>query len=224
MTDSRKLLKEYVSNRSEPAFRELVQRYVNLVYSVALRLANGDTCLAEDVTQTVFGDLAAMAPKLSEQVLLGGWLHQHARFVATKILRAERRRRVRERQAAEMNVQPDHTRANLAAMAPILDEAIGQLSTPDRAAIILRYFEQHDLRSVGQALGTTEDAAQKRLTRALEKLHSILKHRGVSLSGVTLSAALGAEAVTAAPAGLAASVATAALAGGASPGSGHNSR
>jgi len=213
MTDSRELLKEYVRSRSELAFRELVERYVNLVYSVALRLANGDTHFAEDVTQTVFGDLAVMAPKLSEQVLLGGWLHQHTRFITTKILRAERRRRVRERQAVEMSSQPDHTRANLAGIAPILDEAIGQLSTPDRAAIILRYFEQHDLRSVGEALGTTEDAAQKRLTRALEKLHAILTHRGVSLSGAALGAALGTEDVTAAPAGLAASVATAALAG-----------
>jgi hypothetical protein len=64
MTESRKLLKEYVSSRSEAAFRELAERYVNLVYSVALRLAGGDTHLAEDVTQTVFADLAVMASKL----------------------------------------------------------------------------------------------------------------------------------------------------------------
>jgi len=56
----------------------------------------------------------------------------------------------------------------------------------DRAAILLRYFEQLDLRSVGEALGTNEDAAQKRVTRALEKLHTLLKRQGVTLSAATL--------------------------------------
>ena len=48
---------------------------------------NGDTHLAEDVTQTVFADLAKLAPTLSSDVMLGGWLHRHACFVAGKILR-----------------------------------------------------------------------------------------------------------------------------------------
>ena len=218
MSESRKLLKEYVNSRSEPAFRELVERYVNLVHSVALRLAGGDTHLAEDVTQIVFADLAAMAAKLQEEVLLGGWLHQHTCFVTNRTLRTERRRRIRERQAAEMNSQQDHTEANLARIAPILDEAIGRLGTSDRTAIILRYFEHYDLRSVGEALGTTEDAAQKRLSRALEKLHVLLKHRGATLSAAALGTALATEAVTAAPAGLAGSVAAAALANAAAGG------
>jgi RNA polymerase sigma factor (sigma-70 family) len=212
MSESRELLNEYASSRSEPAFRELVERYVNLVHSVALRLAGGDTHLAEDVTQIVFADLAAMAPKLPERVLLGGWLHQHTCFVTKRTLRTERRRRIRERQAAEMNAQQDHTEANLARIAPILDEGIGRLGTSDRTAIILHYFEQYDLRSVGEALGTTEDAAQKRLSRALEKLHALLKHRGATLSAAALGTALATEAVTAAPAGLAGSVVGAALA------------
>ena len=212
MSESRKLLKEYVSSRSEPAFRELVERYVNLVHSVASRLAGGDSHLAEDVTQIVFADLAATAPKLPERVLLGGWLHQHTCFITNRTLRTERRRRIRERQAAEMNSQQDHTEANLSRIAPILDEAIGRLGTSDRTAIILRYFEQCDLRSVGEALGTTEDAAQKRVDRALEKLHALLKHRGATLSAVALGTALATEAVSAAPAGLAGSVVGAALA------------
>jgi RNA polymerase sigma factor (sigma-70 family) len=218
MSESGKLLKEYASSRSEAAFRELVERYVNLVHSVALRLAGGDSHLAEDVTQIVFADLAAMAPKLPEEVLLGGWLHQHTCFVTNRTLRTERRRRIRERQAVEMNSQQDHTEANLARIAPILDEAIGQLGTSDRTAIILRYFEQYDLRSVGEALGTTEDGAQKRVSRALEKLHVLLKHRSATLSAVALGTALATEAVTAAPAGLAGSVAGIALANAAAAG------
>ncbi len=215
MTDSGKLLAEYVSRHSEPAFRELVERYVGLVYSVALRLVHGDTHLAEDVTQTVFADLAGMARNLSEKVLLGGWLHQHTCFIANKTMRAARRRQAREREAAQMNLEQDHTEANLARIADSLDEAISQLGKEDRTAIILRYFEQYDLRSLGQVLGTTEGAAQKRVSRALEKLRALLTRRGVTISVAALGTALASETLTAAPAGLAASVAGTALAAGA---------
>lgn len=212
MTDSQKLLAEYAETRSETAFRELVTRYLDLVYSAAVRLMDGDTHRAEDVTQTVFADLARMARALSSDVMLGGWLHRRACHVAATIRRGERRRQSRERQAVEMNALPDHSQTNLARIAPILDEAINQLGADDRTAILLRFFEQRDFRAIGRALGSNEDAAQKRVTRALEKLHSLLKHRGAAFSAAALGTALATEAVIAAPAGLAASITTAALA------------
>jgi len=185
MTDTRQLLADYVASGSETAFRELVAGYVDLVYSAAIRLVNGDTHLAEDVTQTVFADLAKMARTLSGDVMLGGWLHRHTCFVASKVLRTERRRQERERQAVEMNSLEDHSPENLASLAPVLDEAVNQLSAEDRAAILLRFFEQQDFRSVGAALGSNEEAARKRVDRALDKLHSLLKVRGITLSGTT---------------------------------------
>ncbi len=212
MTDSQKLLTEYVETGSEPAFRELVTRYLDLVYSAAVRLVDGDTHRAEDVVQTVFADLARMARTLSSEVMLGGWLHRHTCHVAATILRSERRRQSRENQAAEMNALQDHSESNLAQVAPILDEAINHLGQDDRTAILLRFFEQRDFRAIGRALGTNEDAAQKRVTRALEKLHSLLKHRGGAFSAVTLGTALATEAVTAAPAGLAVGISSAAMA------------
>lgn len=218
MTDSQQLLAEYVQTGSETAFRELVTRYVDLVYSAAVRLVNGDTHLAEDVTQTVFADLAQMARTLSREVMLGGWLHRHTCFVASKTMRGERRRQARERQAVEMNATEDHSPANLALIAPILDEAIDQLGPEDRTAILLRFFEQHDFRSVGAALGSNEDAARKRVDRALEKLESLLKGRGVVLSATALATTLATQAVAAAPAGLAITISSAALAGAATGG------
>src|SRR5215472_13594674 len=103
MRDSRTLLAEYVGEGSETAFRGLVDSYVGLVYSTALRLVDGDTHRAKDVTQTVFTDLAHKARSLPKSVMLGGWLHRNTCFVASKLLRGERRRLFRERQAAEMN-------------------------------------------------------------------------------------------------------------------------
>jgi DNA-directed RNA polymerase specialized sigma24 family protein len=124
MTDGEQCLADYVQTGSETAFRELVERYVNLVHSAALRLVNGDSHLAEDVTQGVFADLARMAGRLSPNVMLGGWLHRHACFVANNTMRRERRRQFRERSVVEMNSIEDHSQANLALIAPVLDEAI----------------------------------------------------------------------------------------------------
>lgn len=212
MIEARTLLAEYVRNGSETAFRELVTRFINLVYSTALRLVGADTHFAEDVAQTVFVHLARKAHTLSDDAALGGWLHRDTCHVAATLMRGERRRQSRERQAVEMNALQDHSEANLAQVTPFLDEAIDQLGAEDRLAILLRFFEQSDLRSIGQALGTSENAAQKRVSRALDELRVLLKHRGVSLSAAALGTALATQAVSAVPAGLAISIAGTALA------------
>src|SRR5438093_4974580 len=169
MTDSQKLLAEYVQSGSEAAFRELVIRYVDLVYSTALRLVEGDTHRAEDVAQAVFVDLTRKARTLSNDVMLGGWLHRHTCFVVANTMRGERRRRSRERQAVEMNALQTNAGAVFSLVTPILDKAINELGEEDRKAVLLRFFEQHDFRSLGQALGSTEDAARMRVARALDK-------------------------------------------------------
>lgn len=218
MTESQRLLAEYARNGSEAAFRELVARYIDLIYSAAVRLVDGDRHRAQDVTQTVFVDLARMARTLSSEVLLGGWLHRHTCFVASKMMRSERRRQSRERRAMEMNTLQNEHETSLARIAPILDEAINQLGTQDRAAILLRFFEQRDLRSVGGVMGTSENTARMRVARALDKLHSLLKRRGVTFSAAALGTVLASDAVAAAPAGLAVSISVTALAGAAAGG------
>ena len=211
MTDAQNLLAQYASEGSESAFRELVARYVDFVYSTALRLVGGDAHWAQDVTQVVFIDLAKNGRVLSPRVMLGGWLHQHTFHVAMKSIRSERRRQTREREAMEMNDKTSDV--HWQNIAPILDEAITQLGKADRTAILLRFFEQRDFRAVAEAIGGSEDAARMRVNRALEKLHGLLLRRGVALSAVTLATALTTKTLIAAPIGLAASVSTTALAG-----------
>jgi len=207
MTESQKLLANYARTGSEECFTELLRRYTDLVYSAAVRLLNGDAHLAKDVTQTVFIDFAKKARNLPRETTIGGWLHHHTVFVAATTLRGERRRQFREKQAVEMNALQDHTEANLAQVSPVLDEAICELNSEDRTAVMLRFFEQLDFRSMGQVLDSTEEAARKRVARALEKLQLSLKRRGVTVSAAALGTALASEAVTSAPAGLAASLA-----------------
>jgi RNA polymerase sigma factor (sigma-70 family) len=213
MNESRKLLADFAERGSETAFRDLVNRYINLVHSTALRLVNGDSHLAEDISQTVFLNLARQAATLSDEVMIGGWLHRNTCFVAVNIMRSERRRQDRERKAVEMNAIEDHSAANFANAAPFLDEAINELGPEDRTAILLRFFEQMEFRAVAEMMGSTDDAARMRVNRALDKLHSMLTQRGVTLSAAALGTALAVETVKAAPAGLAASVSAAALGG-----------
>lgn len=215
MTDTAQLLRQYVEHGSEPAFRELVERHLGLVYSTALRMVGGDAHLAQDIAQTVFTQFARKAASLPPDIVLGGWLHRHTCFVAATAIRTERRRQARERQAAEMNAVNDSPEPGWEEVAPILDEALQGLDLSDRDALVLRYFERRDLRSIGAALGVSEDAAQKRVARALEKLRLFLTKRGVTLSVTTLAALLSGQAVGATPTGLAATVTGAALAGAA---------
>ncbi len=212
LPDNRALLADYLGG-SESAFRDLVARYVDLVFSTACRVVDGNRTLAEDVTQTVFIDLARLAKTLSPKVMLGGWLHQHTCFVGAKALRSERRRLRRERQAAEMSALENEPQGRFADAVPVLDEAINRLQPEDRAVILLRFFEGCDFRTVGQAVGASEDAARMRVNRALTKLHKLLSQKGVALTLTALGAGLATEAVTAAPPGIKAKVLAAAVSG-----------
>ena len=210
MTDDAQLLQEYAEG-SETAFRELVAKYINLVYSAALRhLEDGHQ--AEDVVQTVFTHLAQKAQALPKEVVLGGWLYRHTCFVAAQAVRTERRRQARERLSLEMNAANDYAEPDWEQLSPFLDEAMQHLGMRDRDALVLRYFEGRDLRRVGASLGVTEEAARKRVARALDKLRSFFARRGVTLSAATLATLLAGHAVIAAPAGLAAAASGVALA------------
>jgi RNA polymerase sigma factor (sigma-70 family) len=215
---SSELLNEYHETGSELAFRELVERYIGLVYSAALRLLDGDTHLAEDVAQSVFIDLSQKAGSLGKDVALGGWLHRRTFNIAAPLLRSNRRRQAREKAAMENDTMQNCPSDELAHLAPVLDEAINALPTEERTTVVMRFFEQQSFRSIGVALGISDDAAQKRVTRALERLHVLLRQRGVTLAVPAVAAALAADSLTAAPAGLAASITGGVLGGSISSG------
>jgi RNA polymerase sigma factor (sigma-70 family) len=213
MTETQQLLADYVKRGSESAFRELVLRYTDLVYSVALRATCGNSQLAEDIGQTVFSDLSRKAATLSPKTMLGGWLHRHTCFVAATVMRAERRRQKRECHVAQMNAIENHGEDHLARVAPVLDDAINQLDSEDRTAILMRYFEERNLHSIAEAIGTTDNTARMRVARALGKLERLLRQRGVTISASALGTVLAGNAVTAAPIGLALSFSSTALIG-----------
>jgi RNA polymerase sigma factor (sigma-70 family) len=207
------LLRDYVASKSEPAFRTLVERHVNMVYATALRQVQ-DAHLAEEATQAVFIALARKARSLSPKTILAGWLFRAAQFAGAKARRSEARRKHWEYEAAQMEpiegLESDGESA-WDQIAPFLNDALNQLKEADRAAVILRFFESKSIAQIGSALGTSESATKMRIARALEQLRGIFHSRGIALPIALLSAALGTQATNAAPAGLAASIATSAL-------------
>ena len=94
---------------------------------------------------------------------------------------------------------------------PLLDEAMQSLDDADRTAILLQFFEHKSLREVGQVLGASEDAAQKRVNRAVERLRDFFSKRKVTVGASGLAALVSANAIQAAPAALAGTVATGAV-------------
>jgi RNA polymerase sigma factor (sigma-70 family) len=208
------LLRAYAERRSEAAFAELVRRHIDLVHSAALRMLN-DSHLAKDVTQGVFVALAKDAGKLADHPVLSGWLHRTARNIASNTIRTEVRRRTREQEAAAMH-EPFETDASWEEIAPHLDAALADLNEPDRDVVLLRYFENKPAQEMAAILGISAEAAQKRVSRAVDKLRGNFAKRGITAGTAGLSSIISANAVQAAPAGLAAAVSTAAFSGVAS--------
>jgi RNA polymerase sigma factor (sigma-70 family) len=202
------LLRDYQQTRSDDAFAELVRRHLNLVYSAALRQVRSPQ-LAEEVAQSTFTDLACNAHRLAPDTILTAWLYQVSQRTAIDVVRRESRRQLREQIATEMN-RMNATDADWKHIEPLLDEAMLALDDTDRAAVLLRYFENQSLREVGAALGTSDDAAQKRVSRALERLREFFAKRGVTVGATGIAVVISANAVQAAPTGLAVTIATAA--------------
>jgi RNA polymerase sigma factor (sigma-70 family) len=209
--DDMDLVRDYAARQSESAFATLVSRHANLVYSAALRQTR-DPQLAEEVAQAVFIILARKAGSLHADTVLSGWLYLTACHVSASALKRERRRQHRE-QEAYMQSNLNEADANWDQLSPLLDEAMLRLGATDRDALVLRYFQNKTLPEVGAALGLEERAAQKRVTRAVEKLRKIFIKQGVTLTVTAITGAVSANSIQAAPAGLAAIISAAAFSG-----------
>jgi RNA polymerase sigma factor (sigma-70 family) len=208
------LLDRFAREGSQEAFTALVKTHVNLVYTAALRQVRAPD-LAEEVSQSVFISLARHAGRLAPDTILTAWLYQVTRNAAIDIIRREAARQAREQIAFQMSAQNDSPSTSWMDIEPHLDEAMDSLEAADRTALLLRYFENKSLREVGEALGASEDAAQKRVTRALDRLRDYFGKRKLSIGASALAALLSANAIQAAPVALALTIASASAGGAA---------
>jgi RNA polymerase sigma factor (sigma-70 family) len=206
------LLRAYVEQGAEDAFTELVNRHINLVYSAAMRQIR-DPHIAAEITQSVFIILARKTATIRPGTILAGWLLRTTRYTAANARRREHHRHESEQTAMEQ-LYPTETEAAWKELRPLLDDAMVGLGAKDRDAVALRFFEQKSFKEIGAALSLSEDSARKRVSRAVERLRSILTKRDCTLSVAAIGAAISANATKAAPAGMTATVATAVLSKG----------
>ena len=200
--DDMTLVREFAARQSETAFAALVERHVALVHSAALR-QTGDAHLSEEITQAVFIILARKAATLGKDTILPAWLYRTTRYTTGNALKIQRRRREREQEAyMQSTLQTDDTTHAWQQLAPLLDDTMDELSERDRASIVLRYFENRPWREVAALMQMNEDAAQKRVTRALEKLRGLFAKRGVMLTPTLIAVSVSANSVPAAPVGM----------------------
>ena len=200
--ETTELLRQFARERSEGAFRELVRRHSPVVYGAALRMSGGDRAAAQDVTQEVFTLLARKAGGLGG-VTLSAWLYRQACRRAANHVRSEVRRKRRELVAAEMMASSSDAEFQSAeGLEGAVDTALLTLPATDRDALVLRYFEGRDYRSLGGELGTSEEAARKRVNRAIEKLAGALRKQGIALGTASLTTTMSTFGATPLPEGL----------------------
>jgi RNA polymerase sigma factor (sigma-70 family) len=207
--DDWQLISEYAGRGSEKAFRELVERHLGLVHSVAVRTV-GNPERAREVSQTVFILLARKAHTFRPSIVLSAWLFRTTRFVAARAVRSEARRLRREQEAFRMQEFQSPSEA-VPHLAPVLDEALGELSESDRQALLIRFYEDRSLQQVATSLGVREEAAKKRVSRALERLRAAFSRRGFVVSTAIAGGVLSQNLAQAAPAGMAHAISSSAL-------------
>lgn len=197
------LLRAYGRDGDERAFEVLAGRHVDMIFAVSLRRSNNRQ-LAEEATQNVLLSLSRKARRLSAQEShLIGWLHTSTRFEVSKLQRRETRIKTREQAYARNNMKASTDAEDEAfqRLYPLLDQAIDHLRAPDREVIVRRYLEGQNFRRIGEALGISEDAAQKRTSRAFERLNQFFRRKaGVTVSATALVAGLSRHCAEAAPA------------------------
>jgi RNA polymerase sigma factor (sigma-70 family) len=168
---------------SERDFADLVARHAGWVYAAARRRVH-DPALAEDVTQAVFVVLARKARSLRDRATLEPWLFKVLKYTASVALRSARNRRHHEREAAAVHERQqrsaeaaavtgrdtfgdnDDGEGTWSGLEVVLDDVVGQLSSKDLEAVLLRFYQRKTYADVGRAIQTTEDGARKRVDRA----------------------------------------------------------
>ena len=174
------LLARFAASADDPAFAELVRRYLPLVLAVTRRRLGGSG-LAEDAAQQVFIALSRRIRTVRTIPCLAAWLQKAAVYEAANLARTEQRHRLRAEQA------PGLWRADPAeAASRALDEALAALPDQDRQILLLHHFEKLSYEQIARRLGIGAAAAQRRGHRALARLAERVKQGGRDEAACTL--------------------------------------
>lgn len=210
MNNDGDLLRQFAETEDEASFAQLVQHHIGFVYAVSLRRLR-DSHAAKDATQAVFIALARKARSVANSPSVVGWLHRSTCYETRNLMRAQSNRLARETEAQRLGVMSADTASPSAALDPVLDEVLCEISSTDREAIFARFFSNQSYAELGTSLGLTENAARMRVDRALIKLRDRLARRGVTSTAAALAGVLPGYASAIVPSGLTPAVTKASL-------------
>lgn len=209
------LLERWVQRQDAEAFNEIVSRFADQVYATCRNILRNDAD-AEEVAQECFLLLVRSGDDV--RASLGGWLHRVATTKSLDRIRSEARRRKYEQ--AHAGDVPHHTEATWDDIQEHVDAAIDTLPEELREAVVAHFIGRRTHLEIALELHLTRRAVSYRIQRGVDALRAELVRRGVTVSCAGLGALLLADATTAAPLSLKASLGKLALAAGLPPSSG----
>jgi RNA polymerase sigma-70 factor (ECF subfamily) len=161
--DEDAILVERAQSGDAEAFRRLVERHGTPLFRLAWRIT-GDEAIAEDAVQETFLRAYRALPRFDRRARFATWLHRIAANTAIEQLRK------RGRQAAEGAEEEIHPLPSPAPgpernlLSGEIQRAVGSalsgLSPLERAAFVLRHFEERSIAEVCGALGLRESAGK----------------------------------------------------------------
>jgi RNA polymerase sigma-70 factor, ECF subfamily len=189
-TPDRELIEAFVRDKSESAFRCLVERHARWMFAAAFRQLR-DRQLAEDATQAAFIILLQKAHAMPSNTKFSTWLFSVLQLTVKNLQRSRQRRRFHEFRAAVRSLEPAADPAAVSyGVADHLDAAVSALRSSDRATILLRFYQNLSFDQIAQMLGISEAAARKRTHRAIHVLRRKLGAE-VNPESIALGAACG---------------------------------
>ncbi|HEX6902251.1 MAG TPA: sigma-70 family RNA polymerase sigma factor [Thermoanaerobaculia bacterium] len=161
------------------AFRVLVERYSSRLFRLAWRIV-GEEASAEDAVQETFLRAYRALPRFDAKSQFGTWLHRIAANTAIEILRKRQRQQSRRGAEEEADDASSHEpgpdrRAFSREVDRAVREALDDLSPVERAAFVLRHYEERSIAEVCDTLGLRESAGKQAVFRAVKKLRRALE-------------------------------------------------
>jgi len=166
------------------AYRALVERHSRPLFRLAYRMT-GNEQDAEDVVQESFLRAWRRLDEFESRAAFGTWIYRIAANCALDTLRARQRQGERQEESGlagadfllsvpSADPQPDRI-AQSAQTARRMNEAMAGLSDTERAAFVMRHFEERSIEEIGRTLGVKENAAKQSIFRAVRKLRRALE-------------------------------------------------
>jgi RNA polymerase sigma-70 factor (ECF subfamily) len=163
------------------AFRVLVERHSRSIFRLAYRITGREQD-AEDLVQDTLLRAFQQLDRFEARSSFGTWLYRIAVNCSLDLLR---KRRPREESLDSSDSESEVLRI---ANGPLPDRlvfstevqgrieaALNRLTPVERAAFVLRHFEEMPVKEVGQALGLGTGPTKNTLFRAVQKIRRILE-------------------------------------------------